>query len=74
MDSFERIGVEIADLAVNILAGASPSNLIPRATDGSADRVDWSQLKRWNLSEASLPPGSEIFGANSVYGSDTAGR
>jgi signal transduction histidine kinase len=60
MDSFERIGSEVADLALDTLAGASPSSLIPRATDGSADQVDWRQLKRWKLSESSLPPDTQV--------------
>lgn len=60
MDSFDRIGDEMADLTLDILAGASPSSLVPRATSGDADRVDWRQLKRWKISESSLPPGVEI--------------
>jgi signal transduction histidine kinase len=60
VDSLERIGEEIADLALDILAGASPSSLVPRVTSGNADRVDWRALKRWNLSESKLPTGSEI--------------
>jgi ABC-type uncharacterized transport system substrate-binding protein len=60
MDSFQRIGDEIADLALDILAGASPSVQMPRATNGDADRVDWRELKRWNISESKLPPGSKI--------------
>jgi signal transduction histidine kinase len=60
MDSLERIGSEVADLALETLAGAGPSSLTPRATDGSADRVDWRQLKRWQLSESDLPPDSEV--------------
>jgi signal transduction histidine kinase len=60
MDSLERIGDEIADLALDILAGASPSSLVPRATSGNADRVDWRQLQRWNISESRLPAGSEV--------------
>ena len=60
MDSLERIGDEIVDLALEALAGTSPSLLAPRATSGSADRVDWRGLKRWNISESKLPPGSEI--------------
>jgi hypothetical protein len=60
MDSFQRIGDEIADLALDILAGASPSIQMPRATNGDADRVDWRELKRWNISESKLPPGSKI--------------
>jgi signal transduction histidine kinase len=60
MESLERIGNEMADLAVAILADASPSNLAPRPTGGNADRVDWRQLKRWNISESRLAPGTEV--------------
>jgi signal transduction histidine kinase len=60
MDSFEQIGAEVADVALQVLAGASPSSLTPQPTTGNADRVDWRQLKRWNISESSLPPGSEV--------------
>ena len=60
MDSFERIGEEIGDLGLGILAGAGPGSLTPRHTSGSADRVDWRQLKRWSISESSLPPNSEV--------------
>ena len=60
MDSLEQIGKETADLALDILAGASPSSLTPRPTEGSADRVDWRALKRWNLSESRLTPRSEV--------------
>ncbi len=60
MDSFERVGEEIGDLALDVLAGLVPGNLAPRPTSGSADRIDWRQLKRWNLSESGLPPNSEI--------------
>lgn len=60
MDSFERIGNEVADLASATLAGTSPSSLPPRATEGNADRVDWRQLERWKLSESHLPPNTQV--------------
>lgn len=60
MDSLEQIGRDMADLTLDILAGANPSSLAPRETSGNADRVDWRQLKRWNISEKSLPPGTEV--------------
>ena len=59
-DSFDSIGNEVGDLALEILAGATPSALPPRATGSHADRVDWRELKRWNISESLVPPGSEI--------------
>jgi signal transduction histidine kinase len=60
MDSPDRIGHEIADLALELLAGASPSSRAPGATSGNGDRVDWHELKRWRISESKLPPGSEV--------------
>ena len=60
MDSFEQIGSEVADVALRILAGVAPSGLPSQPTAGSADRVDWRQLKRWNIPESSLPVGTEV--------------
>jgi len=59
-DSLESIGIEVADLALDILAGKHPSGVPPRSTNGNADRVDWRQLKRWNLSEHRLPTSTEV--------------
>ena len=58
MDSLETIGVEVADLALDILASDKP--LPPRTTSGAAHRVDWRELKRWQISENQLPPGTEV--------------
>src|SRR3954462_7803347 len=60
VDSLERVGQEIAGLALEILSGASPSSLALRTVSGSADRVDWRALKRWNLSESALPPETDV--------------
>jgi signal transduction histidine kinase len=59
-DSFEMIGQEVADLALEILSGSSASALLPRATSSNADRVDWRELKRWKISESAMPPGGEV--------------
>jgi signal transduction histidine kinase len=71
VELFDAIGIEVADLALEILAGADPSKLTPRPTSGRVNRVDWRQLKRWNISETRLPPGSEVsfreFGAWELY-------
>ena len=60
MNSFERIGNEVAELALDVLAGVAPSAIPPRPTTGGAVKVDWRQLKRWNISESRLPAGSEV--------------
>jgi signal transduction histidine kinase len=60
MDSLDRIGDEMADLTLAILAGEKPAALVPRTTDGGAANVDWRALKRWNISEARVPANTEI--------------
>ena len=50
-----------AKLAARILSGESPDN-IPEVDDTIRTvRVDWRQLRRWNISEAKLPPGSVVL-------------
>jgi signal transduction histidine kinase len=56
----ESLGQEGANLALRILDGESVSE-IPIAPGHSVKPIfDWRQLRRWNVKEANLPPGSEI--------------
>jgi PAS domain S-box-containing protein len=50
-----------ADMAARILAGERPDN-IPVA-NGTVHQVlvDWRQLRRWNIAESALPPGSLVL-------------
>ena len=59
-DSFEGIGDEVADLALSILAGTTPSAIPPRPTSSDKVRVDWRQLRRWGISESQLPAAAEV--------------
>src|SRR5208283_2101632 len=43
-----------------LLKGADPDKLAPREVKNSYI-VDWRQLKRWGISERSLPPGATIL-------------
>jgi signal transduction histidine kinase len=55
------IGEQAGRLALRILNGESASD-IPVVVGNFAKPVyDWRELKRWNVSEESLPPGSEIL-------------
>lgn len=46
---------------VRILGGERPSDIkIPTLEYGPA-KYDWRQLRRWNIAESSLPPGSEVY-------------
>ena len=59
--SFEQQGREAAALALRILGGESPAS-IPFAGDQAyASLYDWRELKRWNIPETAVPPGSEIL-------------
>jgi signal transduction histidine kinase len=55
-----EVGQEAGRLAARILDGENPSS-IPMTMSASLKPIfDWRQLKRWNVSESNLPPGSEI--------------
>ena len=55
------IGEEAGRLALRILNGENASD-IPVVVGNFAKPVyDWRELKRWNVGEESLPPGSEIL-------------
>ncbi len=54
------MGDAAGQLVLRILDGESASK-IPVATNLSTKlRFDWHQLQRWGISEATLPPGSEV--------------
>jgi len=54
-------GTEAAKLVSSILTGTAPSSA-PLLLETQAIKVlfDWRQMQRWGISEASLPPNSEI--------------
>jgi signal transduction histidine kinase len=58
--STEEQGRRIAEAAVRILRGEVPAGLkIPTLASGPP-QYDWRELRRWNISEARLPPGSIV--------------
>ena len=48
-----------AEMGLHILAGEKPSG-IPIVQGVNAYMFDWRQLKRWNISDKNLPPGSVV--------------
>jgi two-component system, LuxR family, sensor kinase FixL len=56
----ELQGEESARVAVRILRGEPTSNFPPRIIGMQSPRYDWRELRRWNISEERLPPGSRI--------------
>lgn len=55
-----QVGREAGQLALRVIDGEDVST-IPITTSGSLKPIfDWRQLRRWNIREDNLPPGSEI--------------
>jgi signal transduction histidine kinase len=54
------MGTEAGKLALRILRGESPTGIPPKISEGVKPVFNWRQMQRWGVSEASLPPGSEI--------------
>jgi PAS domain S-box-containing protein len=59
MLSAEVQGKRCAEIALRIFRGESPVDMIPERTLNQV-MFDWSQLKRWGISEDKLPPGSIV--------------
>jgi len=60
MDSLAQHGSKVADFALEILAGKSPSELPHQTTLPLQYRVDARQLERWGLSKSRLPAGTVL--------------
>src|SRR5262249_37272639 len=58
--SFEAEGKHAALLVSRILAGASPETIPVTGASENAYVFDWRQLRRWDISEEKLPPGSVV--------------
>ena len=50
-----------AAVAVRMLGGEKASGIKVPTIELSAPKYVWRQLKRWNISESRLPPGSEVL-------------
>jgi signal transduction histidine kinase len=50
--------LKAAGIAVQILNGRAPSEIASETVHYGKPRFDWREMQRWNISEASLPPGS----------------
>jgi PAS domain S-box-containing protein len=57
--SAEVQGKRCAEIALRILRGKSPEDMIPEQALNQLI-FDWRQLKRWGISEDKLPPGSIV--------------
>ncbi len=55
------IGEQAGRLALRILKGENASDIPVVVGNFTKPVYDWRELKRWNVSEESLPPGSEVL-------------
>jgi PAS domain S-box-containing protein len=58
--SFGAEGKNAAGLGLRILAGETPERIGVQQTSANTLMFDWRQLRRWKISEASLPPDSVV--------------
>ena len=56
----EAEGREEGEIAARVLSGEKPENIPIKAGNGVRDVVDWRQLRRWNISEGLLGPGTIV--------------
>ena len=60
MVTFEQIGRKAAQLGMRILAGENPQSASRSESHQPVPMFDWHQLRKWKISEKSLPPGSLV--------------
>ena len=58
--SWEQLGREAADMALRIMRGEPAASIPFGGETAYVDIFDWRELKRWNIPESAVPPGSEI--------------
>jgi hypothetical protein len=58
--SLEKLGREAGELSLRIMGGESPASIPFGGEQAYIDLCDWRELKRWNIPESVVPPGSEI--------------
>jgi two-component system sensor kinase FixL len=59
--SFELIGTKAGELVLDMLGGTQTPDNIPAVLDvPPMPMFDWRELRRWNMNEGLLPPGSTV--------------
>ena len=55
------VGSLAAEMGVHVLKGERPADIPMLSEDNATYVFDWRQLRRWNISENRLPPGSTVL-------------
>lgn len=58
--NFTISGQKAAEVGLVILSGKKASDIVAPVVSGAEYAFDWRELKRWNITETKLPPGSRI--------------
>jgi PAS domain S-box-containing protein len=58
--SWEHLGREAAEMALRIMGGKPASSIPFGGEQAYIDLYDWRELKRWDIPESAVPPGSEV--------------
>jgi PAS domain S-box-containing protein len=59
--SFDEAGSEAARLGLRVLSGEKAESIPISKVSANTDMFDWRQLRRWGISEKSLPSGSVVL-------------
>jgi signal transduction histidine kinase len=54
-------GRQVAAVGIRILGGERPATIEVSPIGMGTPKFDWRELKRWEISESRLPPGSEVY-------------
>ncbi|MGA3317966.1 MAG: ABC transporter substrate binding protein [Candidatus Korobacteraceae bacterium] len=58
---FDEQAVQAGALAARVLSGEKPENIPVIHGSHARPQVDWRQLRRWNIPESALPPGTIVL-------------
>lgn len=59
--SIQQLSDKATDVAIRILRGERPQDIRTPPIEAGVPTYDGRELKRWNISDASLPPGSVVL-------------
>jgi PAS domain S-box-containing protein len=67
MVTFEEIGRKAAQLGIRMLADEDAQTAARLESPKATPMFDWHELRRWNISEKQLPPGSAVRFKEATY-------
>lgn len=67
MVTFEEIGRKAAQLGIRMLADDEAQTAVRLESPKAKPMFDWHELRRWNISEKQLPPGSAVRFKETTY-------